>query len=114
MKIDELSDEQKTIMLARLCGWNTVQYGSKTWVTCQDEPFSTTNLYQPIFMLLAWRVLNWAIENLPKFMRIIEENFLLIGVLPYFIIPPAEAQRAWLDRILSLAIEAGMVAGDED
>ena len=113
MRIDELSDQEKTVMLARLCGWDIKSDGGRTWVTCQDEAYSTTNLYQPIFMLLAWRVLNWAIENLPKFMRTIEENFLCIGVLPYFGITPENAQRAWLDRILSLAIEAGMVEGDE-
>ena len=117
MKIDELSDQEKTVMLARLCGWgvSTALGGTSyesIFIYTQDNE-RCANLYDPANMALAWRVLNWATENLPKFMRIIEENFLLIGVLPYFIIPPAEAQRAWLDRILSLAIEAGMVADDE-
>ena len=104
MKIDKLSDGQKTVMLAKAMGMTPDVMNSG--VLCVD-------LYDPANMALAWRVLNWAIENLPKFMRTIEENFLCIGVLPYFGITPETAQRAWLDRILSLAIEAGMVADDE-
>lgn len=117
MKIDELSDQEKTVMLARLCGWIIKEDGSKTWVTCQDEAYSTTNLYQPIFMLLAWRVLNWAGANFNK-ARPGDWRGAMYGSRHSTIselvgLSPADAQRAWLDRILSLAIEAGMVEDDE-
>ncbi len=116
MRIEELSDEQKTVMLARLCGWKTAQHGNKTWVTCQDEPFSTTNLYQPIFMLLAWRALNWAGANFnnarPGDWRGAMYGSRHSSISEWVGLSPADAQRAWLDRILSLAIEAGMVADE--
>ena len=131
MKIEELSDGQKTVILAMAMGWKKAEpsatvmelfYGkiaqhmpAEVWQTSDGSwiPFGLPNFYDESQMALAWRALNWAIENLPKFMRTIEENFLCIGVLPYFGITPETAQRAWLDRILSLAIEAGMVADDE-
>ena len=113
MKIDKLSDEQKTVMLARLCRWAIKSDGSRTWVTCQDEPFSTTNLYQPIFMLLAWRVLNWAAANGITTEINVVYQYKKGDWARMIDISPADAQRAWLDYILRKAIEAGMVADDE-
>ena len=113
MRIDELSDQEKTVMLARLCRWAIKNDGGRTWVTCQDEAYSTTNLYQPIFMMLAWRVLNhvWSYQHLSE-NQIVTWSY-AIGYAIDGSIPPADAQRTWLDMILSLAIEAGMVADDE-
>lgn len=113
MKIDELSDQEKTVMLARLCGWIIKEDGSKTWVTCQDEAYSTTNLYQPIFMLLAWRVLNWAAANGITTEINVVYQYKKGDWARMIDISPADAQRAWLDYILRKAIEAGMVADDE-
>ena len=66
------------------------------------------NLYDPANMALAWRVLNWAYNFLDDQGR---ETFLRDWwrSLNLFIESPADAQRAWLDKILSLVIEAGMV-----
>jgi hypothetical protein len=68
------------------------------------------NLYDPANMPLAWRVLNWAYD-LPQ----IEDQ----GRHDHFIKwwreanlntkPPADAQRLWLDKILELAVEAGII-----
>ena len=104
MRIDKLSDEQKTVMLAELAGVTPDVMNSG--VLCVD-------LYDPANMALAWRVLNWAWAS-----QHISENQIVTWsyVIGYAIdgsIPPADAQRAWLDMILSLAIDAGMVADDE-
>ena len=109
MNINELSDKQKSVTLARLCGWHiNAQDDEKIWITCPDEAYSTTNLYQPVFMFLAWRVLNWASENgLGPQMDVIskyQSDWTTITQLP-----PERAQRAWLDEILKSAIEVGLI-----
>ena len=66
-------------------------------------------------MLLAWRVLNWAIDSdLSARARADVMALFYVDKPSALEMSPAEAQRAWLDKILELAIEAGMVAGDED
>jgi hypothetical protein len=77
------------------------------------------NLYDPENMALAWRVLNWAAkkfhygDSYSAGYRIddwIMDEPIVKGDGAYNIwdLPPAEAQRAWLDKILELAIEAGL------
>ena len=118
MRIEELSDEQKTVMLARLCGWgvSTALGGTSyesIFIYTQDNE-RCVDLYDVANMALAWRVLNWAEIESGKNTRC-DFHFGWMEFLPesLFECPPEDAQRAWLDRILSLAIEAGMVAGDE-
>ena len=66
-------------------------------------------------MALAWRVLNWATDiDGPWTFAIAKGDFELEGWL--FSNPiwkKADAQRLWLDKILELAIEAGIVAEEE-
>ncbi len=130
MKIDKLSDEQKTVMLARAMGWKKAEpsptvmelfYGkiaqrmpAEVWQTSDGSwiPFGLPNFYDESQMALAWRVLNWAWAS-----QHISENQIVTWsyVIGYAIdgsIPPADAQRTWLDMILSLAIDAGMVADE--
>lgn len=66
------------------------------------------NLYDPANMALAWRVLSFAIDNF----SIPNHHFALramVNDMAFFTMPIAAAQRAWLDKILTLAIEAGMI-----
>ena len=120
MRIEELSDEQKTAMLARLCGWgvSTALGGTSyesIFIYTQDNE-RCANLYDPANMALAWRVLNWAGANFNK-ARPGDWRGAMYGsrhsaISEWVGLSPADAQRAWLDRILSLAIEAGMAADE--
>ena len=87
------------------------------------------DLYSPANMALAWRVLNWAGKQLPT--ETVRPGFIIhswAGKLHSFwgashwvdghklflhSMKPATAQRAWLDEVLSLAIEAGLIEVDE-
>lgn len=102
----EMSDQEKSVMLAKLCGWEAM----------------CPNLYDPGCMALAWRVLNWALSNDgPVFFRMADWLFAesqdtpdgyKTGGANWFRLlmhQPAAAQRAWLDMVLTLATEAGMV-----
>lgn len=64
------------------------------------------NLYIPVNMALAWRVLNWATMEPTAQLAQVARWFLIGGGMSLL---PTQAQRAWLDKIISLAIEAGMV-----
>ena len=70
------------------------------------------NLYDPANMALAWRVLNWAIGD-PSFGHDVD-HWLWNEGIGYDLLNLAHdvAQRAWLDKVLTLAIEAGLVELD--
>ena len=104
MRIDELSDGQKTVMLAKLAGMTPDVMNSG--VLCVD-------LYDPANMALAWRVLNWAAAHGITTQINVVYQYKKGDWARMIDLPPADAQRAWLDYILRKAIEAGMVAGDE-
>ena len=83
------------------------------------------SLYDPANMALAWRVLNWATVDkaLAEFHAwwgdtttepiwfIVGQHFNGVEIIKK---PAAEAQRLWLDKILELAIEAGLVELEEE
>jgi len=116
--IDNLTDEQKSVLLAKAMGWR-VHYdpenvlhlkptGTEQWYR-GDAPRISCNLYHPARMALAWRVLNWAWEQKTDdwlWSWILDECCLDGGI------PPADAQRLWLDKILEMAIEAGIAEVD--
>ena len=104
MRIEELSDEQKTAMLAALAGMTPDVMNSG--VLCVD-------LYDPANMALAWRVLNWAAAHGITTQINVVYQYKKGDWARMIDLPPADAQRAWLDYILRKAIEAGMVADDE-
>jgi hypothetical protein len=59
-------------------------------------------------MALAWRALNWADRTFSHLHTDYDQCALeTLGVHSGML--PAEAQAAWLDKILELAIEAGMI-----
>lgn len=71
-------------------------------------------LYNPANMPLAWRVLNWAFSNLPGKTGQSREFWDFLHGQEYWDqgylwnTPPEVAQRTWLDKILTLAIQAKM------
>lgn len=76
------------------------------------KPTKLFNLYDPANMALAWRVLNWAgmtqfFEDFSKWAN--ARMDLTQIVVNGQDLPPDRAQKSWLDKILALAIEAGMV-----
>lgn len=98
--MDKLTDEEKTIVLAKLAGLEPEI--ESNGVVCVD-------LYDPASMALAWRVLNWAAsQGITTQIHVIYQY--KKGDWARMIdLAPADAQRAWLDYILRKAIEAGMV-----
>lgn len=125
MNVNEMSQEEKSVALAKLCGWeysDDMRYLSGVYeygVIWFDRTDDSPNLYDPANMALAWRVLNWASYNLNKITDDFSEgvlfDFMISGVVTngyydaVWTAPPDEAQSAWLDKILELAVEAGMV-----
>ena len=127
--IDKLSDQEKSVMLARAMGWESFigEITKQVFVILPGDKFHRIGeLYDPANMALAWRVLNWAsldsnvgIPFAKWLMKVIAVQYTDNGDLDIirhtpnwaylFNLPPADAQRAWLDKILTLAIEAGMV-----
>lgn len=133
--MNDLTDQQKSVLLAKAMGWRVklAQSGEPRWAledeqrrqlggSIYDEPsvykdvdltYSKLcpDLYDPANMALAWRVLNWAYDH-PQ----IEDQ----GRHDHFIKwwreanlntkLPADAQRLWLDKILELATNAGIVS----
>ena len=123
--IDKMTPEEKSVVLARLCGWlKTDEYfhsyhppngkGMSVNYTKGYAPefiFVTDKHYYDLYNVrnfaLAWQVLNWAMKSFDNStIATLDEWFSFIRVME---MPPAEAQAAWLDKILELAIEAGMV-----
>jgi len=112
---DNLSDEQKSVMLAKAMGWQVVEHNKRRCtighigerIGVIDYPF---NLYAPANFALAWKVLNWATEYGRKNNEEMVLWWMDVLLCNY---PPADAQRLWLDKILELAIEAGLVEVDD-
>lgn len=75
-------------------------------MTQSHNLFTVDDNGNPHMMPWAWRLLNWADDNVSV---LCAGNKWHVPVKPNTQLPPAEAQAAWLDKILSLAIEAGMV-----
>ena len=72
------------------------------------------NLYAPANMALAWRVLNWSLGKNSDIkedvmMAVFDVDGWRCAIHDLLRVTPEKAQRAGLDKILSLAIEAGMV-----
>ena len=100
MHLDEMTDEEKSVLLAR--AMKESMFPGK-YLSVMSPEFKPINLYDPANMALAWRVLNWAFESLP-----VQGEF-FYAVSTWVQQPPAIAQRQWLDKILTLAIKAGIV-----
>lgn len=129
-----MNDEEKSVALAKLCGWirpagNAYKEGA--WVIdipdCllwsnhywNSEPFGIqVNFYDLSNMHLAWHVVCWL--NEPAIgVNTDESDWRFHASLKWrawwsrneFKYYNKNAQRAWLDKILELAIKKGMIEG---
>ena len=128
MNIDELTDQEKSALLARAMGFKTQPSYQGSKVLSFQFPGSEvghTNLYLVANMALAWRVLNWASNQLKKETAIPghitytwagrlhsfwgASYWVDAGKLFLYSMEPADAQRLWLDKILELAIKDGLI-----
>lgn len=124
MNIDNLTDQEKSVMLARAMGLSEPRYlsSSQVWIIENNNRPNLSvyvspkkfDLYDPANMALAWWVLNWAYAQKHWY----KKHLGLMGDVLYdkfwsddtfFELSPTDAQRLWIDQILSLAIEAGIV-----
>ena len=126
MNIDKLTDQEKSVMLARVIGWRINAHGDMFEIpdTSVDNVGWKwrSNFYSGVdaSMEQAWLVLNWAAqrndgisdygwpytvaEGIDEIFRYEDDDDLSLWDKD-----PADAQRAWLDQILTLTIEAGLV-----
>jgi hypothetical protein len=110
--IENMTDQEKSVMLAKCMGWEIRLIGVSSCVIDGGEYLKVDaleypNLYAPANMALAWRVHRFALgHNLikDKYHRIWEQQRLW---------NKPDAQRNWLDKILELAIEAGIVESEK-
>jgi hypothetical protein len=107
MDIYEMSEQEKTRALAWAMGWNHFigQHTGQLYAKI-DGIQHDCELYDPANMALAWRVHLWALQA-----KIWEDYYRwcrwsnATGA-PWY--ARDDAQRAWLDKTLSLAIDAGL------
>ena len=108
--MSDLTDQQKSVLLAKAMGWHPADK-----MTVQGHYMERYHdLYDPAKMHLAWRVMNWAMQlpakpHQPSMNAWLFEWWYEVN-LPN--LPPAHAQRLWLDKIFALAVEAGIIESD--
>ena len=104
--MQEMSDQEKSVLLAKAMGWTVRDIvGLPADIFAPPDIWVRAgSLYDPANMALAWRVLNWiGTQGLDDIMASWFQEFGCIHI------QPSLAQRLWLDKILELAIEAGLV-----
>ncbi len=137
--IEDMTDQAKSVLLAKAMGWTISwnEYGLGHIVDSNNETIYGVLddldedillcLYEPRLMALAWLVLNWAWQQHDRIVLVVDEDDEVVAEsLKYWTwrlvdvlwktgdLPPATAIRLWLDKILSLAIEAGLVKLEEE
>ncbi len=114
--MNDMSDQEKSVLLAKAMGWRVFRSGN-IQAKLDGSQWMTKDLYDPANMALAWRVLNWANSQKHYYAGFQGYSGLMFDFLyhwlfsdeTFFELSPADAQRLWLDKILELAIEAGLV-----
>jgi hypothetical protein len=115
MNISEMDTKEKSRLIVELTkehiGWSITNNPPATgYIIRLPDNSWTDDIYHTQHMALAWRVLAAATTKLQQDIAITDFIAWWRYRLPFlFALPPAEAQAAWLDKILELAIEAGMV-----
>lgn len=121
MNINEMTTQEKSEKLYSLVGWKKEWADFNSMILLDSNgkgvghglmkpSVPMPNLYDEKNMALAWRVLNWA-EAYSQLHATGDFYDGWMQLLPecLFLLAPTDAQTAWLDKILELAIEAGMI-----
>ena len=104
--MQEMSDQEKSVLLVKAMGWFFGMHRDGLKVSPENNGIiQDGNLYDPANMALAWRVHLWALDNLGA----VEDWKYVSWWENMAIFAEDDAQRLWLDTILELAIEAGLV-----
>ena len=130
MNINEMSGQEKSVLLAKAMGLEIEPHFAHPhdiFIKIPPEWDYEWELLEGDFytapMEISWRVLNWAAEN-EGLCQYFSEHRVWCSehtqwettelhhwwpIQELFDIKPAEAQRLWLDMVLTLVIEAGLV-----
>lgn len=114
MDISKMSDEVKSALLARAMGLEFSTDGSEVFRIGGHWVY---DLYNVTKMFLAWQVHLWMLKNeKPRKMKYRTDSGRWLPDWPYrwwirmeHALEKPDAQRLWLDKILTLAIEAGII-----
>ena len=109
--INKLSDEEKSVLLAKARGWTVHEaFGGQADIFAPpDQWVERGDLYNPLNMALAWDIHLWLIgfdDELITWEYIAWWN----DETPWL---KSDFQRLLLDKILTLAIEAGLAEVDD-
>jgi hypothetical protein len=116
--MNDMSDQEKSVLLAKAMGTTQFRQYDDGGDYIGNLIPPPANLYDPANMALAWRVLNWGMASDTLWKRL--ADWWLYRDTPStdgwytMTLPPAEAQRAWLDKVLELAIEADLIEVPND
>ena len=117
MNINEMTPEQKSVVLVKLCGWRKEWTDNNSMVLLDSEGRGIgyrlmrsgegiPNLYAPENMALLAKVIEWACKNMETV------DCLTPGIwFECFFLPSEfhESMKEFADEILKSAVEAGMV-----
>ena len=107
MELDKMPDQEKSVMLAKAMGWEYNDHWKVLTVDNSDFWYREFNLYAPENMALAWRVHGWAMDNEVQKIALPYRGW-WIQERPWLWLIDG-AQREYLDQILALCIEAGII-----
>ena len=120
---NELSDQEKSVMLAKAMGvdWRIIPLSefddiyadsAETVILDPDNVLiGYGTLYDPANMALAWRCHLWAWRHVDIYTRYRNWWRHHTEMSP---MGKPDAQRLWLDKILELAIEAGLIEVNDE
>ncbi len=125
MNIETMTKQEKSNALIMLMGWRKKWTDMHSMILLDSDGCGVgyrlmqsgekmPDLYDSTNMALAWRVLNWASSQkgiYPELMRWWFRQDSDLDMLGGYLFDwePKDAQRAWLDKVLSLAIEANLI-----
>lgn len=115
--------QEKSIMLARLMGWQFVYAGNGVVAVVRDKIFVGTttaywysesgpcvDFYEKDNMSLAWKILAFAADLDQRTNTTVFEEWWHSQRL--YLKSPEKAQKLWLDKVLELAIQAEEILPD--
>lgn len=105
MNINEIGDQEKSAVLAKLVGWKIAYDTNGDLLISRTQMFGADvyesgNLYRTSRMALAWCVLNWANHS-----KINSQLWREMDYSGLTFLPPERAMRLWLDKIFELVMK---------